>query len=80
MAKYSIHTLKSDDGDFFFCVYEEATEQAIDFFFFRDDAKKVSKFMESGGAFAGFTPSFVLRKVQVPNTDLNQKFDAIAAA
>jgi hypothetical protein len=76
MRKYTIHTLKDNEGDFFFGVYEEATEQVIDFFFFQEDAKKTAKFMELGGAFAGFTPSFVLRKVPA-KPDLNQKFDAL---
>jgi hypothetical protein len=81
MSKYNIHTLKDDEGDFFFCVYEEATEQAIDFFYFRDDAVEMVKFMEAGGAFNGFTPRFILIEVPVPVTvpDLNQRFSALCA-
>jgi len=77
MSKYTIHTLQSEEGDFFFCVFEEASEQVIDFYYFHEDAEKKAQFLEKGGAFNGFTPAFMLRSVPVPKPDLNQKFDSL---
>ena len=71
MSKYSIHSLQSEEDDFFFGVYEEQSEQVIDFFYFHEDAEKIIDFMERGGAFAGFTPAFMLRSVPRPKSDLN---------
>lgn len=73
---YSLHVMKDDEDNFFHCVFEERTQQAIDFFYFLDDAVEVAQFMEKGGAFNGFTPAFMLREVNVWHTteDLNNKF------
>jgi hypothetical protein len=70
MKKYSIHNVQSEDGDFFHAVYEEQTQQVIDFFYFLDDAVDCATFMTNGGAFDGFTPNFMLREV-VTATDTN---------
>lgn len=74
--KYEIAVVE-DDNDFFFCVYEKATEQAIDFFLFKDDADARKKFLERGGAFDGFTPSFILKEVSLPKTpsEINRNFE-----
>jgi hypothetical protein len=64
MKNYEIHTLKDDEDMFFWCVWEKASEQAIDFFYFEEDARKAAKFLENGGAFAGFTPGFILKEVK----------------
>lgn len=73
---YSLHVMEDGEGNFFHCVFEEQTQQVIDFYYFLDDAVETAKFMESGGAFAGFTPAFMLREVNVGHTteDLNSKF------
>lgn len=75
--KYTIHSLKDDAGDFYFAVYEENTEQVIAFHYFQEDAKKQAKFMESGGSFDGFTPSFVLRQIPSQVIDPNDKFQSL---
>lgn len=54
-------------------VEEESTNQIIDTFWFEDDAIEYCRFLENGGAFAGFTPSFVLKKTQM--IDTNQAFE-----
>lgn len=76
MRNYSLHTVQDDDGNFFHCVFEEQTQQVYDFFYFLDDAKNCIGFLESGGAFNGFTPAYMLREVPVKKTkdDLNTEF------
>jgi len=73
---YTIHTLEHE-GDFFYAVFEEQSEQVIDFYYFYDDALKVSKFMEKGGAFNGFTPAFILRTVPKITSNLNEEFNTL---
>ena len=46
------------EGDFLWCVYEHSTEQVINSFYFEDEAKRYVKFLDRGGAFAGWTPAF----------------------
>lgn len=58
--KYEIHSVDDGEGNLFHCVYEVETEQAFDFFYFLDDAEECLRFLNDGGAFDGFTPSFIL--------------------
>jgi len=62
---YTTH-LVQDDKDFFWCVFEKRTKQAIDFFYFKEDAEKYAQFLNSGGAFDGFTPAFMLVPATLP--------------
>lgn len=79
MVKYEIHIVNDDDQNVFHCVWERATEQAFDFFYFLDDAKACADFLENGGAFDGFTPSFMLINFSAPKSkeDLNATFGSI---
>ena len=43
-------------------VYEKSTEQIIATFFFEEDAVELATLLERGMGFAGFTPTFMLRK------------------
>lgn len=43
-----------------FAVEEKATQQIIETFEDYTDAKKYMKFLNLGGSFDGFTPSFIL--------------------
>ena len=64
-----------DDNDYLLWhVYETMTHQVISSFFFEEDAQDYCKFLEKGGGFAGFTPSFVLKKTQSFN--INDAFMA----
>jgi len=64
-----------DDNDYLhWCVYEKASEQVVAELFFEDDAQELCKFLEKGGGFAGFTPSFILQRVPVKN--INENFQA----
>jgi hypothetical protein len=54
-------------------VYETATDQVVVSFLFEEDAVLETNRLERGGAFDGFTPSFMLTKVP---TDINDKFSA----
>jgi Tat protein secretion system quality control protein TatD with DNase activity len=73
MKNYEIHTLKDEEDMFFWCVWEKASEQAIDFFYFKEDAEDCAKFLENGGAFAGFTPGFILKEMKLQR-NVDQEF------
>ena len=51
------------NSDYIWCVMENKTEQLIKAFEFEEDALDYANFLESGGGFDGFTPTFVLREV-----------------
>lgn len=53
-------------------VHETMTEQVVASFYFEDDARDYCAFLEAGGGFAGFTPSFVAKKTQLG--DINAAF------
>lgn len=76
--KYTVHVAEDDENNFFHVVYEHATEQIIDYFFFQDDALDYALFLNKGGAFDGFTPKFILKEIVVPmeDYDVNSKFNA----
>jgi hypothetical protein len=46
-----------------YCVEEKATGHIIKAFDHNADAKKMMKFLNLGGGFDGFTPEFMVRKV-----------------
>ena len=69
---YQVITIQ-DNNDFFWGVAEMQTEQIIDTFFFQEDAVEYATFLEKGGAFAGFTPSFILTEVKIPES-LDESF------
>lgn len=71
--KYSIAVLKTE-MDYLWGIYEHATGLMIEVFFFEDEAQQAVSFYENGGAFDGFTPSFMLRTVS-PQSDLNEAFE-----
>jgi hypothetical protein len=73
MRKYSVVASHVDD-DFVWNVYEHATNQVIESFFFEEDAMAMAKFYENGGAFDGFTPYFLTAKPELPKEDINQSF------
>lgn len=74
MKKYQVEP-RQVEGDFVWDLHETETEQTIETYYFKDDARKVMKFMESGGAFNGWTPAFMLVKV-ASVLDINQEFAA----
>ena len=75
MEKYTIHEVEHE-GILFYCVYENASEQVVDFYVSRDDAVNQKKFLDDDGAFSGFTPSFILKKVTTPE-EINTKFEEL---
>jgi hypothetical protein len=76
MKNYEIHTLKDEEDMFFWCVWEKASEQVIDFYYFQDDAEECAKFLENGGAFAGFTPAFILKEMKLQR-NVDQEFNKL---
>lgn len=78
MINYYVMPLATEDNDFIWCVMEKQTDQLIRAFEFEDDAKKYNKFLNRGGAFDGFTPSFILQEV-ASMLDINQEFSSFAS-
>ena len=78
MEKYSIHKVVHSDQEEYYCIYENATNQVIDFFMFVEDATETVKDLSKGKGFDGFTPSFMLNSVNLPDTtNINKKFKQI---
>lgn len=73
MSNYFVLPLETEDGDFIWCVMENPSEQLIRAFEFEDEADEYCEFLNDGGAFAGFTPSFILREVEV-SRNINHEF------
>lgn len=69
---YTYYPVFDENEDVVWIVYEQSTAQAIGEFWFEEDAKEFSSFLERGGGFAGFTPSFILTKI--PKPDINEAF------
>jgi hypothetical protein len=78
MKNYTVNPVMTEDNDFVWCVVEEPTDQIIMVFEFEEEAAEYCHFLNVGGAFEGFTPSFILREVVAPiELNYNQKFEAI---
>jgi hypothetical protein len=80
--KYTTHLVEDQENNFYHVVYEHATEQVIDYFFFEDDAVDYAIFLNKGGAFDGFTPAYILKDYPVPKdkASINKKFENIISA
>jgi len=70
---YEIVVGQTEQGDFLWSVYEPSSEQIVESFLFEDAARKFKRFASNGGAFAGFTPSFMTKKFHKP-LDINVEF------
>ena len=68
-----------DGENFFYCVYEHITQQAVDFYYFKEDAEDCAEFYSNGGGFDGFTPRFMLTEVNIPleQKDINRNFNNV---
>jgi hypothetical protein len=76
MEKYSVILIREDE-EYFWGIYEFASEQVIDTFYFEEDAMDAADFMEKGGAFDGFTPSFMLQEDFLPKEEINLSFSRL---
>jgi len=74
--RYYVLPLHLETNEFIWCVMEESTEQLIRAFEFEDEADEYCDFLDRGGAFDGFTPSFILREVAYER-NINQEFSSI---
>lgn len=72
---YTYYPEFGNDDCLYWRVYENKTNQVIESFFFEDDAQEFMEKMENGQAFAGFTPSFIVRKIPLIK-DINEAFSA----
>ena len=75
--KYN-YTLAYRDKDVVWPVYELGTNLEIAVFWFEPEAERYVEFLENGGAFNGFTPAFVTKKVVIKK-DINEEFSSIFA-
>lgn len=71
---YEYYPEFNDNDELLWLVYENASEQIVAEFFFEEDAQELVEFLEGGGGFAGYTPSFILQRV--PKSDINNAFAA----
>lgn len=53
-----------DNGETLHCIFEHATDQVIHFFTGKKEADKYIGFLRRGGAFAGYTPTFITISVK----------------
>jgi len=71
---YTYYPEFDDSDNLVWLVYEETSAQVMAEFWFEEDAEKLCNFLDDGGGFAGFTPSFMLKKVSSMN--INEAFTA----
>jgi hypothetical protein len=72
MKRLYTYSPVTDGDDFFWSVEETETRQIIETFLFEEDATEYMHFLENGGGFAGWTPSFMLTKIIAE--DINESF------
>ena len=65
--QYTYYPEFNNTHDLLWLVYEESTSQVVAEFFFEEDASAYCRFLDGGGAFSGFTPSFMVRKINSGN-------------
>ncbi len=67
------------ENQFLWCIFEKATDQVINHFFFEEDAHDYVEFVNEGGAFAGFTPTFMTNALTFDDKpDINLAFESEA--
>lgn len=71
---YTYYPEFNDNDELLWLVYENTSDQVVAEFFFEEDAQELCSFLEKGGGFSGFTPSFILQRV--PNININETFSA----
>lgn len=71
---YTYYHEFNDNEELLWIVHENVSDQIVAQFYFEEDAEELCVFLENGGGFAGFTPSFILQRV--PTLDINQNFQA----
>jgi hypothetical protein len=62
-----------NNGDFVWSVIETQTDQIIESYIFEEEAEAYARFLNGGGAFNGFTPSFMLQEVVITD-NINDQF------
>lgn len=71
---YTYYPELNDDDFLLWKIREINTDNIVAEFIFEEDAQEYMEFLEDGGGFAGFTPSFIIKKV--PTKDINEAFSA----
>lgn len=70
-----------DNGETLHCVFEHATDQVVNYFAEPKLADKYIKFLRKGGAFGGYTPTFITTSVKdFIKKNPNAEFERIVAA
>lgn len=76
LRNYTYSPQFDSDDYLWWHVIEQSTKQIVASFIFEDDAQEYMEFLENGGGFAGFTPSFMTRQVSIPASNINEAFSA----
>jgi hypothetical protein len=79
MKNYSV-IVSHEADDYVWDVFELGTNQVIETFYFEEDALELANFLDEGGGFDGFTPPFMLNRVKVPVTNINEEFTRVFTA
>ncbi len=75
MRSYTYYPHMTQEEDLVWHVFEEGTKQVVGSFVFEEDAVDLMEWLENGGAFAGWTPAFMLVQAAV-HVDVNEAFAA----
>ena len=63
------------NSEFLWCVFEKNTDQVIKSFYFEEEALEYIRFVQTGGAFNGRTPAFMLIEFSTKSkVDINEEF------
>jgi hypothetical protein len=64
LLKYSFKTERKKGFETKYVIHEEATQQLIKIFTEATPAQKMYRHLKRGGAFDGWTPTFILKEVK----------------
>lgn len=60
-----IHKVNDDIGQTCYFLWENASEQYVNSFNTYDEARVYARFLKRGGGFVDFTPSFMVKKINL---------------
>ena len=73
--KYTYHVVEDENKNKLYCILENASQQVVDAYLFKDEADNRYDFLCNGGAFDGFTPEFMLKSTK-GLSNLNKEFES----
>jgi hypothetical protein len=64
-----IHKVDDDFGNTSYFLWEKSSEQYVNSFNTYNEARSYTRFLKRGGGFIDFTPSFMVKKVPLEESD-----------